>query len=60
MPYSAGRSALGLVVKVGTDLAAAMAATALAAELPFEGTAKLAGAFTRRGVATVEEATTAA
>lgn len=27
----------------------------LAADLPFEGTAKLAGMFTRRGVATVEE-----
>ena len=32
----------------------------LAADLPFEGTAQLAGMFTRRGVATVEERTTAA
>ena len=32
----------------------------LAADLPFEGTAHLAGMFTRRGVATVEERTTAA
>jgi CBS domain-containing protein len=32
----------------------------LAADLPFEGTAQLAGMFTRRGVATVEEQTTAA
>ena len=29
----------------------------LAADLPFEGTAKLAGMFTRRGVATAEEST---
>jgi CBS domain-containing protein len=32
----------------------------LAADLPFEGTAELAGMFTRRGVATVGEHTTAA
>src|SRR5215471_19828011 len=32
----------------------------LAADLPFQGTAKLAGAVTRRGVATVEERTPAA
>jgi CBS domain-containing protein len=32
----------------------------LAADLPFEGTAQLAGKFTRRGVATVAEATPAA
>ena len=32
----------------------------LAADLPFQGTAKLAGAFTRRGVAQVAEATPAA
>jgi CBS domain-containing protein len=32
----------------------------LAADLPFEGTAQLAGMFTRRSVATVEERTTAA
>jgi hypothetical protein len=32
----------------------------LAADLPFEGTAQLAGMFTRRGVATVGERTTAA
>src|SRR5216683_6364907 len=32
----------------------------LAADLPFEGTAQLAGMFTRRGVATVAERTTAA
>ena len=32
----------------------------LAADLPFEGTAKLAGMFTRRGVATAEESTPAA
>jgi len=32
----------------------------LAADLPFQGTAKLAGTFTRRGVATVEEPTPAA
>jgi CBS-domain-containing membrane protein len=32
----------------------------LAADLPFEGTAELAGMFTRRGVATVEERATAA
>jgi CBS domain-containing protein len=32
----------------------------LAADLPFEGTAKLAGMFTRRGVATVDESTPAA
>jgi CBS domain-containing protein len=32
----------------------------LAADLPFEGTAKLAGMFTRRGVATVPERTPAA
>jgi CBS domain-containing protein len=32
----------------------------LAADLPFEGTAKLAGMFTRRGVATVAEGTSAA
>jgi len=32
----------------------------LAADLPFQGTAQLAGMFTRRGVATVEERTTAA
>jgi CBS domain-containing protein len=32
----------------------------LATDLPFEGTAQLAGMFTRRGVATVEERTTAA
>ena len=32
----------------------------LAADLPFEGTAKLAGLFTRRGVATVGEHTPAA
>src|SRR6266480_1917818 len=32
----------------------------LAADLPFEGTAELAGMFTRRGVATVGERTTAA
>jgi CBS domain-containing protein len=32
----------------------------LAAALPFEGTAKLAGMFTRRGVATVAEGTPAA
>jgi CBS domain-containing protein len=32
----------------------------LAADLPFEGTARLAGMFTRRGVATVAEATPAA
>src|SRR5215831_2960820 len=31
----------------------------LAADLPFEGTAQLAGMFTRRGVATVEEQATA-
>src|SRR5215475_1335191 len=31
----------------------------LAADLPFEGTAQLAGMFTRRGVATVEEGATA-
>ena len=31
----------------------------LAADLPFEGTAKLAGLFTRRGVVTVSEGTTA-
>jgi hypothetical protein len=29
----------------------------LAADLPFQGTAELAGMFTRRGVATVAEAT---
>jgi CBS domain-containing protein len=32
----------------------------LAADLPFEGTAQLAGMFTRRGVATIGERTTAA
>ena len=32
----------------------------LAADLPFEGTAQLAGMFTRRGVATARERTTAA
>ena len=32
----------------------------LAADLPFEGTARLAGMFTRRGVATVAEGTPAA
>ncbi len=32
----------------------------LAADLPFEGTAKLAGMFTRRGVATADESTPAA
>jgi CBS domain-containing protein len=32
----------------------------LAADLPFEGTAQLAGMFTRRGVATVAEGTSAA
>ena len=32
----------------------------LAADLPFEGTAQLAGMFTRRGVATVAEGTPAA
>jgi CBS domain-containing protein len=32
----------------------------LAADLPFEGTARLAGMFTRRGVATAAEATPAA
>jgi len=32
----------------------------LAADLPFQGTAELAGMFTRRGVATVREHTTAA
>ena len=32
----------------------------LAADLPFEGTAELAGMFTRRGVATVAEDTQAA
>lgn len=32
----------------------------LAADLPFEGTAKLAGAFTRRAMATVDERTPAA
>jgi len=32
----------------------------LAADLPFEGTAQLAGMFTRRGVATVSEGTPAA
>ena len=32
----------------------------LAADLPFQGTAILAGTFTRRGVATVEEPTPAA
>jgi CBS-domain-containing membrane protein len=32
----------------------------LAADLPFDGTAKLAGMFTRRGVATAEESTPAA
>jgi CBS domain-containing protein len=32
----------------------------LAADLPFEGTAQLAGMFTRRGVATVTEGTPAA
>ena len=32
----------------------------LAADLPFEGTAQLAGMFTRRGVATVTESTPAA
>src|SRR5947207_7738072 len=32
----------------------------LAADLPFEGTAQLAGMFTRRGVATAGERTTAA
>jgi CBS domain-containing protein len=32
----------------------------LAADLPFEGTAQLAGMFTRRGVATTEEDTAAA
>src|SRR5215831_7909506 len=32
----------------------------LAADLPFEGTAQLAGMFTRRGVATVREGTPAA
>jgi CBS domain-containing protein len=32
----------------------------LAADLPFEGTAKLAGMFTRRSVATAEESTPAA
>jgi CBS domain-containing protein len=32
----------------------------LAADLPFDGTAQLAGMFTRRGVATVGERTTAA
>jgi hypothetical protein len=32
----------------------------LAADLPFEGTAELAGMFTRRGVATVGERATAA
>jgi CBS domain-containing protein len=32
----------------------------LAADLPFQGTARLAGMFTRRGVATVEERTPAA
>src|SRR5215831_15838794 len=32
----------------------------LAADLPFEGTARLAGMFTRRGVATVGERTRAA
>jgi CBS domain-containing protein len=32
----------------------------LAADLPFEGTAQLAGMFTRRGIATVGEQTTAA
>src|SRR5258707_11987357 len=32
----------------------------LAADLPFEGTAKLAGMFTRRGVATAEDSTPAA
>src|SRR6516165_5035290 len=32
----------------------------LAADLPFEGTAELAGTFTRRGVATVAETTPAA
>jgi CBS domain-containing protein len=32
----------------------------LAADLPFEGTARLAGTFTRRGVATVAERTPAA
>jgi hypothetical protein len=31
----------------------------LAADLPFDGTAQLAGMFTRRGVATVGEHTTA-
>src|SRR6266516_5360034 len=32
----------------------------LAADLPFDGTAELAGMFTRRGVATAEESTPAA
>ena len=32
----------------------------LAADLPFEGTARLAGMFTRRGVATAAEGTPAA
>ena len=32
----------------------------LAADLPFQGTAQLAGMFTRRGVATVQQRTTAA